>query len=51
MRSPTVTPLTPNARITAAVMTTYGRDTNGVVSSMFNPPGRYGAISISAVMY
>ena len=51
MRSPSSTPGTPNASITAAVMRTYGRDTSGVVSTKRRPFGKYGAMSMSAVRY
>jgi hypothetical protein len=42
--------VTPKAPITAAVISTYGRDTSGVVSSIDSPSGNTGATSINAVM-
>ena len=40
-----------SSAITSRVISTYGRDTSGLVSSSQSPPGRYGPISISAVTY
>ena len=40
----------PKAAITAAVISTYGRDTSRLVRSSLTPAGRHGAISINAVM-